>query len=80
MATYCFTRYDPNLTAFLQIHTANLAQIHWTRNVACTRENSTPAYWYALGVQNAMHDSMVIPVTSVNAAVCSVRLLVESLK
>lgn len=44
-----------------------------------TRANSTPAYLYAFGVQNAMQDSIVMPVTSVNDATLSVRLLVESL-
>ena len=48
--------------------------------VSLTRANSTPAYLYAAGVQNAMQDSMVMPVTSVKDAILSVRLLVESLK
>ena len=48
--------------------------------VSLTRANSTPAYLYAAGVQNAMQDSMVMPVTSVKDATLSVRLLVESLK
>ena len=39
-----------------------------------------PENWYPLGVQKAKHDSTVIELTSVNAAVRKVRLAVESLK
>jgi len=50
-----------------------------TEKATQTLPNSTPAYPYADGVQNAMQDSIDIPVTSVYAAVFKVRVLVESL-
>ena len=56
-----------------------ISQINVIRYSVSTLENSRPAYWYPLGVQKAMQDSMVMLFTSVNAAVRKVRLTVESL-
>ena len=67
------------LTAFL-LQSQSLRDGFVHIMVSLTRANSTPAYLYAAGVQNAMQDSMVMPVTSVKDAILSVRLLVESLK